>query len=245
MSIFVVVHGAWTGGWVWRRLRLLLQGQGHEVFTPTLSGLGERSHLAHAGIDLETHVQDVLAVLEHEDLLDVVLLAHSYGGMVATGVLHRAAQRIGRVVYVDAFVPRDGQCLFDLLPAGAPAKHREAAARHGGGWRIPPLPLPDDTSAADAAWIEARRKAQPLHTFCSAVRLPDLSVLPPRHFVYCTKHAPGDVFRPFAELARQEAGWRCHTLDSSHNPHVTVPQALYDLLDALVARIKGSAGNAP
>jgi len=236
MGVFVVVHGAWTGGWVWRRLRLLLQAEGHEVHTPTLTGLGERSHLAHAGIDLEAHVQDVLAVLEHEDLHDVQLLAHSYGGMVATGVMHRDLQRIGRVVYLDAFVPRDGQSLFDLLPADAGAKHRVAAACGGDGWRIPPMPLPDDTSAADAAWIAARRTGQPLHTFDTAVRLPDVGALPPRHFVYCTKHAPADVFRPFAERARQEPGWHSHTLAASHSPHVTAPQALCRLLQGAVAR---------
>ncbi len=233
MSVFVIVHGAWTGGWVWRRLRLMLQARGHEVYTPTLTGLGERSHLAHAGIDLETHVQDVLAVLEHEDLRDVLLLAHSYGGMVATGLLHRAVHRIGRVVYLDAFVPRDGQCLFDLLPAGAADKHREAAERCGNGWRIPPMPLPDDTPPIDAAWITARRTAQPLQTFASAVALPHVGTLPPRHFVYCTKHAPGDVFSRFAERARQEPGWQSHTLVASHSPHVTARKELGRLLEGL------------
>lgn len=234
MGIFVIVHGAWTGGWAWRRLRGMLQAQGHEVHTPTLTGLGERSHLAHAGIDLETHVKDVLAVLEHEDLSDVVLLAHSYGGMVGTGVLHRTVERIGRVVYIDAFVPRDGQCLFDLLPAGAADKHRQAASRFGDGWRIPPMPLPDDTSVADVAWITARRTMQPMHTFDSGIRLPHVDVLPPRHFVYCTKHAPGDVFKTFADRARQEPGWQCHTLAASHSPHVTAARALCGLLNELL-----------
>jgi len=121
MATFLVAHGAWSAGWAWKKMRPLLRARGHELYTPTHTGLGERSHLAHAGIDLDAHIADILAVLQFEDLRDVVLVGHSYGGMVATGAADRAADRIARLVYLDAFVPRDGQSLFDLVGEAATA----------------------------------------------------------------------------------------------------------------------------
>jgi pimeloyl-ACP methyl ester carboxylesterase len=115
MATFVIVHGAWSGGHAWRWVRPLLRRAGHEVFTPALTGLGERSHLASAQVDLDTHIQDVLGVLEFEDLDQVVLVGHSSGGMVITGVADRAPQRLAQLVYLDAEVPTDGQSEFDLL----------------------------------------------------------------------------------------------------------------------------------
>ena len=116
MATFVIVHGAWSGGHAWRWVRPRLRAAGHEVFTPALTGLGERSHLASAQVDLDTHIQDVLGVLEFEDLDQVVLVGHSSGGMVITGVADRAPQRLAQLVYLDAEVPADGQSEFDLLP---------------------------------------------------------------------------------------------------------------------------------
>ena len=116
MATFVIVHGAWSGGHAWRWVRPLLRSAGHEVFTPALTGLGERSHLASAQIDLETHVRDVIAVLEYEDLREVVLVGHSYGGMVISGVADRVPERLALLVYLDAEVPMDGQSELDLLP---------------------------------------------------------------------------------------------------------------------------------
>jgi pimeloyl-ACP methyl ester carboxylesterase len=125
MATFVIVHGAWSGGHAWRWLRPLLRTAGHEVFTPALTGLGERSHLASAQVDLDTHIRDVLGVLEFEDLDQVVLVGHSYGGVVITGVADRMPQRVAQLVYLDAEVPADGQCEFDLLaPGSGPATSR-------------------------------------------------------------------------------------------------------------------------
>src|SRR5712692_8234402 len=114
MATFVLVHGAWLGGWCWQRVSPLLREAGSEVFAPTLTGLGERAHLLSLEIDLETHVRDVCGVLECENLKDVVLVGHSYGGMVITGVAERSAKRLSQLVYLDAFVPTDGQSLLDL-----------------------------------------------------------------------------------------------------------------------------------
>ena len=116
MTVFVVAHGAWSAAWAWKKMRPLLAAAGHELWTPTYTGLGERAHLASPAIDLDTHIADVVGVLGMEDLREVVLIAHSYGGMVATGVADRARERIAQLIYLDAFVPRDGQSLFDLQP---------------------------------------------------------------------------------------------------------------------------------
>src|SRR3954452_10912793 len=164
MATIVVAHGAWSAGWAWKKMRPLLRNNGHELFTPTYTGLGERSHLATPDVGLSTHVQDILNVLEFEDLRDVVLLGHSYGGMVATGVADRASDRIAQVIYLDAFVPRDGQSLSDLAPARQ-RDERQEETRAGDGWRIPPMPPPPDTSPEDLAWVTPRRLPQPAKTF--------------------------------------------------------------------------------
>ncbi len=115
MATYVLVHGACHGGWCWRRVAELLRAAGHEVFAPTLTGLGDRAHLAHRGIDLDTHIQDVAAVLTYEELREVVLVGHSYAGLVITGVAERAANRLAQLVYLDAAVPRDGEAGLDLF----------------------------------------------------------------------------------------------------------------------------------
>jgi pimeloyl-ACP methyl ester carboxylesterase len=234
MATFVVAHGAWSAGWAWKKMRPRLRARGHEVFTPTYTGLGERAHLAHPGITLDDHIRDVLAVLEFEDLNDVVLLGHSYGGMVATGVADRAPQRVRRLVYLDAFAPRDGQALLDLVAPGEREKRIEAANKEGGGWRLPPNPPPPDTSEEDLAWITPRRVMQPLKTFEQPIRLGGAVERLPRTYIYCTRPRPVDPFRQFAERASQE-GWQRFDLDASHSPNVTAPDALAEILQVVAA----------
>ena len=139
MATFLVAHGAWSAGWAWKKMRPLMRARGHEFFTPTYTGMGERAHLAHPEIDLETHIADVLGVLTFEDLRDVILVGHSYGGMVATGVADRAATASSRLVYLDAFVPRDGQSLLELRPGGAPAR-ADATSRTATAGASRPIP---------------------------------------------------------------------------------------------------------
>jgi pimeloyl-ACP methyl ester carboxylesterase len=159
VTIIVLAHGAWSAAWAWRKVRPLLAAAGHQFFTPTYTGLGERAHLASPSNDLETHIEDVLGVLKFEDLRDVVLLGHSYGGMVATGVADRARDRIGQLIYLDAFVPVDGQALIDLVP---PAERQRLldSVKTGDGWRVTPNPIPPDTSEEDVAWISKYRMPQ-------------------------------------------------------------------------------------
>lgn len=235
MATFLVAHGAWSAGWAWKKMRPLMRARGHELFTPTHTGLGERSHLAHPGIDLEDHIADILGVLHFEDLHELILVGHSYGGMVATGVADRAAERISKLVYLDAFVPRDGQAVFDLIGEAGPERVREAARVHGEGWRVPANPMPPDTHEADVAWAGPRRMMQPVKTFEQPVRLTGAVDRLPRTYIYCTRPGPGDAFRQFADRARAEPGWRHHELDASHNPHITMPETLADLLDAISA----------
>src|SRR5687768_6397697 len=140
-TTFVVAHGAWSSGWAWKKMHPLMQARGNRLFTPSYTGLGERAHLAHPNIDLETHITDVVNVLVFEDLRDIVLVAHSYGGVVGTGVADRARDRIRRLVYLDAFVPEDGKSFFDLTGQGQ--LMRTAAVD---GWRVPPNPPPPDTT---------------------------------------------------------------------------------------------------
>src|SRR5262249_20466701 len=179
---FLVAHGAWSAGWAWKKMHPLMSAAGHGLITPTYTGLGEREHLASPSNDLETHIQDVLAVIKYEDLRNVVLIGHSYGGMVATGVADRARERIAQLIYLDAFVPKNGQSLLDLLPPQA-RQQLQDRVRAGDGWRVPPNPTPPDTSEADAKWIAERRLPQSLKTFVKSMRLSAADITMPRRFI--------------------------------------------------------------
>ncbi|WP_407166273.1 alpha/beta fold hydrolase [Bradyrhizobium sp. ORS 111] len=231
---FLVCHGAWSAGWAWKKMHPLMQAAGHRLVTPSYTGLGERAHLANPSIDLEAHIQDVLAVIKYEDLSDIVLLGHSYGGMVATGVADRARERVAQLIYLDAFVPRDGQSLFDLNEV-AIEKMREAA-RNGDGWRIPPMPTPPDTSPADVEWLTARRIDMPLKCFEQRLKLQHGEPALPRSYIYATRITPADTFGQFAKRTKNEAGWRYFEIDASHSPNVTAPEALMALLMEIAAR---------
>ena len=233
MATFVIAHGAWSAGWAWKKMRPLMRARGHEIFTPTYTGVGERAHLAHKDIDLDAHIADVIGVLEAEDLRDVVLVGHSYGGMVATGVADRAANRIARLVYLDAFAPRDGQSLLDLQTEENRQRVREDARQNGEGWRITPNPAPPDTSPVDLAWVSAHRKPQPLKTFEQKIKLTGAVDRLPRTYVYCKRSRPGDVFRQFRDRAGKEKGWTVIDIDASHSPNVTAPEALAEILDRI------------
>ena len=234
MTTFVIAHGAWSSGWAWKKMRPLMRGLGHELVTPSYTGQGERVHLAHPGIDLDTHINDVLNVLRYEDLRDVILLGHSYGGMVATGVADRAPERIAQVVYLDAFVPCDGQSVMSMQTEDNRQRVREAARTQGDGWRVPANPMPPDTSPTDFEWATPKRVMQPIKTFEQAIALTGGAAALPTAYIYCTRFGPGDVFRQFADRAKNEPGWKYLEMDASHNPHITVPQALMQVLQSLV-----------
>jgi pimeloyl-ACP methyl ester carboxylesterase len=233
MATFVVVHGAWSGAHAWRWVRPLLRSAGHEVFTPSLTGLGERAHLADPRTDLDTHIEDVVAVLHYEDLRDVVLVGHSYGGMVLTGVADRTSDRLARLVYLDADVPVDGQSEFDLLPPEESAGY-EAAAREGDGWRIPPPfpdPLPPGTPAV-VAWAVERMVPHPLRTLTQPLRLTGREGAGlPRTYVLCTEGKEGQPVPPYVERVSSDPAWRVVELHAGHSAHVTAPDALARTLE--------------
>jgi pimeloyl-ACP methyl ester carboxylesterase len=230
---FLVCHGAWSAGWAWKKMHPLMNKAGHRLVTPTYTGLGERAHLAHPAIDLETHILDMLQVIKYEDLHDFVLIGHSYGGMVATGVADRARDKVKQLIYVDAFVPADGQSLLDFLADPEQWRMREAA-KSGDGWRVPPNPTPPDTSPEDVAWLNERRVHTPINCFEAKLSLSAPLTLP-RSYIYATRAAPSDTFGQFAKMAKNDLAWRYHEIDASHSPNVTAPEALMALLQTIAA----------
>jgi pimeloyl-ACP methyl ester carboxylesterase len=237
MATFVIVHGGWGGGWEWTDVARKLRQQGHEVFTPTLTGLGEREHLGGQDTGLSDHIEDVVKVLEFEQLTDVVLCGHSYGGMVVTGAADRVAERIRLLVYVDAFVPDDGQAGRDLVPPEFAEEVMRSADERGDGR----FPIPEDLLPPEGALSAERREAyimrlrpQTLPTFTEPVRLSGAVDELARAFVRCTTD---DIMAPFAERALAE-GWTYRELATPHDPQLFDPEAITAILDDLATSVR-------
>ncbi|HEX5164138.1 MAG TPA: alpha/beta hydrolase [Thermomicrobiales bacterium] len=235
MATFVLVHGGWHGAWCWQRVVPLLTAVGHAVETPTLAGLGERAAELRPEIDLEQHVAEVTASIDLSGPRDVVLVGHSYSGMIVAAVAARRAARIATLVYLDAFVPEDGQSMFDIAPPGRPDGFRELARLHGDGWRVPiptaqAMGIVDD---AEARWLTERLTPQSIATLEQPVRFgaaePDPARVP-RHFIHCLTDPPSITFLPFAVRARTTPGWTLHELTTGHDAMLTAPDELAQLL---------------
>jgi pimeloyl-ACP methyl ester carboxylesterase len=233
MATFVLVHGSMHGGWCWKKVAPLLRAVGHEVYTPSLTGLGERVHLARPDIDLDTHIADIANLLVFENLTGVVLVGHSYAGAVIAGVADRAPERIAHLVYLDAVVISDGQAVLDLFPPEIRTVRRAQVEAEGDGWRIPP---PDPvawgvTGADDAAWVRAKVVPQPFKTFTQPIRLAHPSALVgPKTLIVCTA-APATDWRDAAVArARAEPSWRYRELPTGHDAMVTMARETADLL---------------
>lgn len=222
---FVLIHGAWHGGWCWRFVRPLLSE--HQVFAPSLTGLGERKHLARPDVNLDTHIDDVVNLLEMEDLRDVVLVGHSYGGMVVTGAADRARSRIRRLVYLDAFVPENGKCVLDYVVPERAARMREEGERTG-SVAPPPLSLWGITRQEHIDFIKPREVRHPYGCFSQKIALKG-GATPPRTFVYCSSPATGS-FDQFAAKYRNDPAWRYHELETGHDAMILMPQRVADLL---------------
>jgi pimeloyl-ACP methyl ester carboxylesterase len=232
MTSYLLVHGAWHGGWCWKRVARLLRAAGHEVFTPTLTGLGERAHLIDANIGLDTHVQDVLGVLECEDLRGVVLVGHSYAGMVISGVAEAAAGRLAHLVYLDAFVPEDGQSLADFQRPETLTMFLERTRTEGEGYKLPSFPAVEFgiTNEEDLAWVGQRLTPHPMKTKLDTVRIANPKAADiPRTYIYCNNPAIGP-FGQFADRLRGNKSWRYRELATGHDAMITEPEHLADLL---------------
>lgn len=233
---FVLVHGSSGGSWVWKRLAPLLRAAGHEVYAPTLSGLSDRAHLLSCGVDLTTHIADVAALLVYEDVSDAILVGNSYAGMVITGVAAKVPERLKLIVYLDAYVPEDGQSAVDLWP---PERRDFAKDAESEGLSKPPPPeLFGLTDPTLADWINARMTPHPVSTYTEPVPPGnEKSRALPRVFVHCTGNPPTtpDVFGPFARLAAAK-GWEVYELDAGHLAMLTAPDDLATLLLELGSR---------
>jgi pimeloyl-ACP methyl ester carboxylesterase len=226
MSTYVLVHGAWRGGWVWKRVRKQLQARGHEVFNPTLTGVGERSHLLTPQVNLETHITDVTNLIRWEELTGIVLCGHSYGGCVGTGVANRIPEKIGALVYVDAFVPGDGQSLHDTLPAESRNEQIEAAKKVGDGWKTPPIP-PEvfNVNPVDRDWMDRQSTPHPLACFQQPLRLNGaINEIKNVAYILATGWSPSP-FPQFFDKAKAK-GWKTLTMPCGHDVMLDQPEEL-------------------
>ena len=226
---YVLVHGTNAGGWCWRRVADLLQARGHRVFSPTLTGCGERSHLLTADIDLDTHITDVVNVIKWEELTEVVLCGHSSGGWVISGVVERVPELIRSIVYLDAFVPTDGQCAFDLQSPGS----REAVLAAKGAGEIARPPGAMDRykiNLRDRAWVESLFTPQPIGPSLQRIHLTGARerVLKKAYIRATAYEHPH--FGGYYDSLKNDPAWRVFEMDCGHVVMVDMPTELADIL---------------
>lgn len=229
MSTFVLVHGAWRGSWLWQRVRKQLQDDGHDVFTPTLTGVADRSHLASPQVNLETHIADVVNLVRWENLDDIVLCGHSYAGCVVTGVADRITEKLRALVYLDAFVLESGQSLHSAVPPEVRDAQVEAARDAGDGWQVPPIPAAFfNVNEADRAWVDAQCTPQSLATFQQTLTLHN--TLPPDKVTHVlATDYENSPFPPFHDLAKRK-GWSTTTVHSGHDVPLDRPEDVVQIL---------------
>jgi pimeloyl-ACP methyl ester carboxylesterase len=233
MANIVLVHGAWHGGWCFRDTLKALRAKGHNVFAPTLSGNGMYKHQGHQGITLENHVRDVCGLIQSEQLSDVILLGHSYGGMVITAVADRMATSIKQLIYLDAFVPEDRQSLMDLLPLALPreaadffmgAFYGAAASEHS--MMMSPVPAAAfGIKAENQAWVDSQCNPQALATFKLPVLISGAAEKVPKLFILADSWDPSP-FRYFAAKHEGKPSWTITKMASSHDVMVDMPNEL-------------------
>jgi pimeloyl-ACP methyl ester carboxylesterase len=233
MATYVLVHGGAHGGWCYERVARILRAAGHGVYTPTMTGVGERAHLVSADVDLDLHISDIAAVLHYEDLRDAILVGHSYGGMVITGVADRATNRIGRLVYLDAATPVNGQSLVDV--AGPIIEAVRPDGKVIDGVETVLLPSPDAallygvTDPADMAWMAERLTGHPWRCFEQPLELTNEAAMLaiPRYHIVCTSTLAS---RDPELVANARAEGRLWDIDTGHDLMITEPEAVADLL---------------
>ncbi|MFK0292802.1 alpha/beta fold hydrolase [Streptomyces sp. NPDC090442] len=237
MSTFLLVHGAWHGGWCWERVVPLLEAAGHRVFAPSLTGYGDKVHLAGPEVGLDTHVDDVARLITAENLNDVILVGHSYAGLVISSAANRISQRIAHLVYLDAMVPKDGESAADVQPAVR--QLIELAETSESGWRVPPMPeqpapfgLFGVTEPADVAWLRGMLSDQPVRCLQQPVRLdnPAANAIPRTHIHNVGATPAGIPRRPVPAIQPNGTPAQVWELPTGHDCMITMPTELSELL---------------
>jgi pimeloyl-ACP methyl ester carboxylesterase len=252
----VLVPGACLGGWCWRAVAAPLRAAGHDIYPLTLTGLGERAHLARPEVDLDTHIADVVGVLDYEDLRDAVLVGHSYAGIVITGVADRRPERVETLVYLDTSPVPNGTAIVDVQPPEQHEQQRQAVERDGEGWR---WPVPDretlmtgafgsvsGLSDTDLRLISERATPQPYATFTSPLRLTGQpSHVLHRHVIFCS--AGGTEVATVRELIAQrdpraavfaDPDWELHELPTGHWAMLSAPRPLAQRLHEIATTLR-------
>lgn len=228
-TTFLLVHGAWGGGWHWRRVADRLRLRGHIVYAPTLTGLGERLHQLHPGVDLSLHVADVLGVIKYESLNDIVLVGHSYGGFVISGVAEAIRGKIRSIVFLDAFVPNDGEALVDIVQPMVQEVIRGAQARGDNT-----VPIRDAAAfhmnEKDRAWADSLANPQPLGTFLEKIWLSGArDRIAKKTYIRATGY-PNVSFDTFYARAEADPSWRTYEVNCGHHIMIDAPDRLTDIL---------------
>ncbi len=236
MSTFVLVHGAWHGSWCWQRVRRRLQALGHDVFTPTLTGLAERSHLLSRSVNLSTHIDDVVNLIRWEELSEVTLCGHSYAGAVVTGAADRIPDRIRALVYLDAFLPESGESVFDNVHAPQRNMLTEGARKLGEGWKTPHIPAAVfEVNAKDRDWVDRQCTMHPLACFTEPMQLSG-GIRKLGNITYLFASGWDDTPFPRAHERAKAKGWRTATLACGHDVMLDMPEELTRELVAASAR---------
>jgi pimeloyl-ACP methyl ester carboxylesterase len=221
---FVLVHGAWHGGWCWRRVRDRLTARGHRVYTPTLTGLADRSHLLSESVNLSTHITDVVNLIRWEELMDVVLCGHSYGGMVVTGVADKMSERLAALVYLDAYVPESGQSMQDLRPRELPA-----------GLTAPPIKAETfRVNERDRAWVDRQCTPHPTASMTEKLSLTGAFRGVRRKVYIRAAEYPNPAFDAAYARVKADPSWVAQEVPCGHDVMIDIPDALAELLEAAV-----------
>ncbi|MCK1797528.1 alpha/beta hydrolase [Streptomyces sp. XM4193] len=237
MSTYLLVHGAWHSGQCWDRVVPLLEAAGHRVFAPSLTGYGDRQHLLGPEVGLDTHIDDVVGLITEEDLDEVVLVGHSYAGLVVSAVADRLPERVAHLVHLDAMVPEDGESAADVIPVTR--QLIELAERSESGWRVPPMPeLPAPlglfgvTDPADVAWLRGMLSDHPVRCLRQKVRLgnPAADAIPRTHIHNVGAAPAGIVRRPVPAIQPNGSAARVRQLPTGHDSMITMPNELAGLL---------------
>ena len=226
---FVLVHGAWHGGWCWRRVADMLEAKGHKVFVPTLTGLGDKSHLLDAKTNLTTHITDVVNLIKWEDLKDIVLVGHSYAGYVISGVAEQVGANISSIVFLDAFLPDNG----DSLAAGAsqPVKDALAAAKGKGEIVLKPVPASVfRVNEKDRAWVDAKCTPQPIATMEEGVKVTGARDKIAKKAYIRAKGYPSVPFDAVQAKLKPNTAWKSYEMTAGHDAMVDQPKELTDIL---------------